>query len=121
MTEESNHDCRQCGAIPGEVHRDVDDLTRCVITGAQLYMCESFSGHVGPCYPDVWDGEFPGTKECREYNMYTPVDSIWEGVEDLNTLMAHGKWNSYTQKHELSEDFLIDYRENYDKIFRRTK
>jgi hypothetical protein len=110
MTEENNRPCRQCGAEPGERHREWDDLARCRSTGQQLIQCEGqfheFGGreygeHEGPCGPDIWDGEYPGVKECREYGIYTAPDSIWGVKEDLNTLAVTSTWDAENERYVL--------------------
>lgn len=126
MTEENNHICRQCGVEPGERHspyvvpdtgeKIYDDLARCSFTGIQLVQCED---HSEECIPDIWDGEFPGVKECREYGMYTPEWSFWGESEDLNSLMVFSTWDSGKEKYTMREEDLKNYREKYDTIFKR--
>lgn len=101
-TEEKNRPCNGCGAEPGERHRDYDDLARCRSTGNQLIACEGelheFKGnwygiHEGPCGPDVWDGEYPGVKQCREFGLYTA-----SGNEDLNRLYEFSIWDNIHER-----------------------
>lgn len=96
MTQENNRPCSQCDAEPGERHREIDDLTRCRFTGIQVWMC-AVAMHT--CEPDIWDGEYPGVKECREYNLYTAPDSFWGVTEDLNTLAMITVWDSFEEKY----------------------
>lgn len=59
-----------------------------------------YGEHDGPCEPDIWDGEFPGTKACRKYNLYTEPDSIWGLTEDLNKLFSNCSWDPETESYE---------------------
>jgi hypothetical protein len=106
VTVEQNHDCRQCGAKPGERHREWDDLARCRSTGRQLIQCEGelheyhgvqYGEHEGPCGPDVWDGEYPGVKACRRFGFYTVIDG--EETEDLNRLNSTSEvvWDRFDE------------------------
>lgn len=95
-----DHPCSQCGAEPGERHREIDDFTRCRFTGIQVWMCDV---EMHECEPDIWDGEYPGTKECREYGLYTAVDSPWGFGPDLNTLAMRTVWDSFEEKYVLVE------------------
>lgn len=92
---ECNEPCPQCGAEPGERHREVDDWTRCRFTGMQMFSCDV---EMHECEPDIWDGEAPGAKECREYGFYTGVDSTWGFELDLNRLHATTYWDSFEEK-----------------------
>lgn len=111
-TPEENKPCHHCGAEPGERHRDWDDIARCARTGYQLISCEGGSAflfeinggaedgyvHDHVCSPDIWDGEWPGKKACREFGLYCPTGSEFEGQEDLNRLMWYADWDSSTEK-----------------------
>jgi len=104
--------CNQCGAEPGERHRDWDDIALCRSTGHQLIQCEGeihlFKGreygeHEGECGPDIWDGRYPGITECHQLGLFTRPDSIWGESEDLNALsrlMSLGKviWDKNVEK-----------------------
>ena len=124
MTED-NHNCRQCDAEPGNRHiahilpsgeKVYDDLARCVISGIQLIQCDD---HESECIPVIWDGEYPGVKECREYGMYTPEWTIWGETEDLNSLMVLSTWDSDNEKYVMNSSALSEYREKYDTIYPR--
>lgn len=111
---ENNKPCHHCDAEPGERHRDWDDIARCRVTGRQLISCEGGSEflfeltggvegayvHDHVCSPDIWDGEWPGVKACREFGWYTDPDSIWGESEDLNRLVTHAVWNPTTEQME---------------------
>lgn len=129
---EKDHDCNQCGAKPGERHigsvQDgylwYDDLARCRYTGKQLIACgggEEYddddnivfvkSDHP-PCEPDVWDGQYPGTKECRRLKMYTS-HSLWGVGEDLNGYYGlaamNGSWSVKEERYIIPEYALESY------------
>ena len=106
-TEEKNRPCNGCGAEPGERHRSWDDIARCRSTGVQLIQCEGelheykgveYGVHEGECGPDVWDGEYPGVKQCRELGLYRH-DSIFGVTEDLNKLIMHSDWDPTTERY----------------------
>jgi hypothetical protein len=112
-TPEENSPCHHCGAEPGERHRDWDDIARCAVTGQQLISCKGgneflheISGKPGPyihdheCKPDIWDGEWPGVKACREFGWFTDPNSEFKGREDLNRLTLGAIWNPETEKYE---------------------
>lgn len=96
MTIEENRPCNQCEAEPGEQHREWDDIARCRISGIQGIQCDKRHNH----QPDTWDGEYPGTKACREFGWYTSPDSPWGVTEDLNRLYGaqQAVWNWRKQK-----------------------
>ena len=111
---EDNKPCNHCGAEPGEVHRDWDDIARCRATGNQLIQCggelHTYKGieygeHEGECGPDIWDGEWPGEKDCRRYGIYTDADSFWGVGPDLNFLAIYGTWDPKTQKTNLPDNY----------------
>jgi hypothetical protein len=117
MTEEKNRPCNQCGAEPGERHRDWDDIARCRSTGYQLIQCEGelheyngveYGQHEGPCGPDIWDGEYPGVKQCRELGWYTTTRDYFTGeeriTEDLNRLYgSFAKWDREAERFIINE------------------
>lgn len=119
MTKTQNHPCGKCGTDPGQIHEWLCDFARCRYTGEQLIQCtwgENLAGkdvsHTEECESDLWDGEYPGKKECRKYGLYTDPDSFWGYSEDLNTLMMFSTWNYETQEYELSEEILFVLRNN---------
>ena len=115
---EENGPCPNCSAQAGERHSPYDDIARCYYTGIQFIQCgwhpddedeisdldkeEYYKAHpTGECEPSIWDGEWPGTKQCRELGWYTKPDSIWGYMEDLNALAyaSHfGSWDVENQK-----------------------
>jgi len=95
----SDHDCPQCKAAPGEAHRDWDGIARCFESGEQLIACSQ--GHPGECSPSVWDGEYPGVKQCRALDLYV-VDPEFGRSEDLNYFAGIPKqWNRESQSWDL--------------------
>jgi hypothetical protein len=53
--------CHDCGVMPGEKHIEGCDTARCLTCGGQRLVCDCVTG-----YGDVWDGMWPGTRECYE-------------------------------------------------------
>lgn len=108
-----NEDCRKCGVVTGEKHEWLCDFSRCQYSGEQLIQCtwgETLSGtityHGDECVSDVWDGEYPGVKECRKYGLYTSPDSLWGLGPDLNSLAVYSTWNVKTQEYVIDQDTL---------------
>lgn len=109
--------CPDCGASPGEYHNFGCDVERCPECGGQAIncnLCES-NEDVGDAYVVrmKWDGEWPGTKECEELNLWVlwdppngPNGTGWVkctkdtpgAVHDLNTL-ACMQWDKKLRKH----------------------
>ena len=57
----SSEPCHDCGVKPGTVHEPGCDVARCSICKGQLLSCGCEKGE-----PDIWDGLWPGTKECYD-------------------------------------------------------
>lgn len=92
--------CPDCGAKPGERHRDGCDVERCSLCGHQALSCdcvrtfvgldgdsdltdhdfEVFDRHVDEFGGRLrWTGEWPGYAECQEFGWFckwSPVD-MW--------------------------------------------
>lgn len=108
--------CHHCGAEPGEAHRVWDDIARCYISGQQLISCEEYwlfddddNEYPNPdhrCHPSIWDGDWPGVKQCQRYGLINDPWSFWGATEDLNTLNSAGKWDIETQQHIISPETL---------------
>lgn len=102
-TNEEHH----CGAKPGQPHKFWDDVARCYWTGVQLIQCGAWNDEDSrdhDCSPSIWDGDYPGIKQCRKYGLYTEViqlDGSYKISEDLNLLYSRGTWNINTQQHEI--------------------
>ena len=113
------NDTHWCGAKPGEPHKDWDDVARCYISGQQLIACDDYwlfdeydNEYHNPeheCHPSIWDGDYPGTKQCERYGLFTT--HLGEYRPDLNTLYRCGKWNIETQQHEIPEEVLKKIQE----------
>lgn len=69
--EKSNQTCHDCGVKPGEKHLGGCDVARCLICRGQYLSC----GCGDDGYGDVWDGMWPGTRECYEQGLV----SMWQG------------------------------------------
>lgn len=92
--------CPDCGVDIGEEHVPGCDVQICGVCGCQRLMCDcpepSFvmvDGYL------IWDGEWPGLKECREYNFWcyrNPNGPGWilcnfdhpDATEDLNSMVT---------------------------------
>jgi len=73
-TDRATQPCHDCGAVPSEIHKQGCDVARCSICGGQLLSCGCSDGQ-----PDIWDGMWPGTKECYEKKYV----ARWEGNAPL--------------------------------------
>lgn len=112
---EDNKPCPHCQAEPGERHREWDDIARCRSTGNQLIQCGGeeheyngrwYGDHDGPCGPDIWDGEWPGTKQCRELGWFKEMSIFHTGEKymgaDLNRLISSATgWDPQTERYVL--------------------
>jgi hypothetical protein len=116
-TEEEVSNCYGCGAQPGQTHKGGCDVARCRNSGYQYISCDlaevDEEGEYLPdelashhCFPDVWDGEWPGTKQCREFGWYTTVkDFRGEFVcPDYSRLLLTCDWNIEMQRWERREN-----------------
>jgi hypothetical protein len=121
---EEKPNCGDCGVKPGMQHWGGCDVARCLWTGMQRLACKWFG--LDPlltehdCGADVWTGEWPGDKECREFGWYSYWDGPnptrgwdyrgrgWVRVEadhpdaqpDLNRLVTEAHWNRREQRWE---------------------
>jgi hypothetical protein len=113
-TEEELYNCPACGTVKGQTHVGGCDVARCRNSGSQYISCDlaevDEDGEYLPdelashhCLPDVWDGEWPGTKQCREFGWYTTMKDL-NGADvvcpDYNRLLFSCKWNIETQRWE---------------------
>lgn len=65
----ATRDCPDCGVAPGKDHNHNCDVARCGTCKMQALSCGC--DDVGT---DVWDGTWPGTKECYELRLLTWSD-----------------------------------------------
>lgn len=83
--------CSDCGVAPGKPHVDGCDVARCLACGGQRLSCDC-SGDKGG--GDIWDGMWPGTRECYELGLVCRwVDGDGLASEpsfDYNQLAARG-------------------------------
>jgi hypothetical protein len=58
MTKEKLHDCHDCGALPGEPHKDGCDTERCSVCGGQRLGCDC-KGHdkAFARWTGIWAGD----------------------------------------------------------------
>ena len=68
--------CHDCGAKPGQIHKDGCDVERCSLCGGQRISCSCGEGH-DPAFAR-WTGIWPGSAEATVLGM------------DLNQLHASG-------------------------------
>lgn len=82
---DAHRSCPDCGVKPGQAHLDGCDVARCKECGGQAISCGHTSKNV-----DIWDGLWPGTKECYERRLITYSDPNVLGgtgwMFDYNTL-----------------------------------
>lgn len=60
--KEANSTCHDCGVKPGEKHHYGCDVDICTTCGQQVMGCEHAE-------PGIWDGLWPGVKECKEMKL----------------------------------------------------
>ncbi len=92
--------CPDCGALPGENHRDGCDVESCPSCGHQLISCSCADESPDGRFP--WSGTWPGVEECLEYGWYArlgpdgwvPCTPHEPGAEpDLNRLRTEARWD----------------------------
>ena len=75
--------CPDCTVSPGHLHNHGCDVATCQTSGKQMLMCRC-----GDCRPDVWEGLWPGARECYEKKFICySTRSSW--MFDYNTLAIH--------------------------------
>lgn len=106
--------CHDCGAEPGEAHRDGCDTARCLRTGTQRLACNPDDEHPEEgCGQDVWTGQWPGEADCIRLGWYSYFDPFrgWvrcgpdhpEAGPDLNRLRMDATWNRELLRWEARE------------------
>jgi hypothetical protein len=86
------------------MHMDGCDVERCPDCGHQLISCdcEEITHDRLP-----WDGEWPGKKECREFDLWCRWGPPWipcdrkhpDATEDLNRLDEVAKWDAAARRY----------------------
>lgn len=71
--------CNDCNASPGEPHMDGCDVARCTSCKDQALSCDCQDKG-----EDVWDGLWPGTRECYKKRLIAFGGGSW--IFDYNTL-----------------------------------
>jgi hypothetical protein len=104
--------CPDCNALPGTYHELGCYVERCPYCGDRLVDCLIGGGcldaDAGPLWPpphddrDVWTGEMPGARECREFGWYSRTLSGQGRVpcrpeepgaqEDIYRLYTEAEW-----------------------------
>ena len=95
--------CHDCGAKPGEMHMDGCDVERCPDCGYQLISCDC-DEITHDRIP--WDGEWPGAKACREFDLWCRWGPPWipcdrthpAATEDLNRLNEVAEWDAAARR-----------------------
>jgi hypothetical protein len=91
--------CHDCGAQPGEIHKDGCDTERCSVCGGQYFVCGCAGHDKGFAR---WTGFWPGSLEALAlgYLCYwepdprrpVPADNLMamESMVDMNTVAEYG-------------------------------
>ena len=72
--------CPDCSVNPGEKHWNACDVPNCNSCGIQKIQCEC-----GDTSPRMWDGIYPGIRECYEQKLICFNSGSEEWMFDLNT------------------------------------
>jgi hypothetical protein len=133
--------CSVCKAPKGGHHVLGCSIERCALCGAQAISCGcvwKLTTTVGfiesaPTEEEMWgqydaevqryggrlpwEGEFPGSKECREYNLYC----YWDSAPNPAQPLAAGKWVQCSKDHPSAQEDLntLHSRAVWDKVARR--
>ena len=77
--------CHDCGAEPGQRHKEGCDVAKCTLCGWQRISCDCKKGK-----PDIWTGLWAGVKECYEQKLicYDTAMNLNKWCFDLNTWYA---------------------------------
>ncbi len=73
--------CSDCGVPAGDPHNYGCDVAQCEKTGAQRLTCGC-----GDCGADVWDGVWPGTRDCYELRFVCRCQDTGNFMFDYNRL-----------------------------------
>lgn len=76
--------CPDCGVKPGEKHRKNCDVARCLTCGGQRLSCDCKTDEGDG---DIWDGLWPGTKECYEKGYVCK----WVGPKPIKGAYSEGE------------------------------
>lgn len=111
-TPELRERCPDCSVVIGENHLPGCDIERCPCCGLQRLSCDCSDADRAGLPRIPWNGEFPGTSECREYGLYAKLipGLGWvqcgkdeeDAQEDLNRLYEFGTWDTARQRWVLS-------------------
>jgi hypothetical protein len=104
--------CPECGAQPGQLHRQGCGVENCPYCGLQLFSC-CCDAQARFGVPDddrmPWTGTWPGEAECQEFGWYAkrdPDGPSWvpcppddpEASPDLNRLLENAEWDRANQR-----------------------
>jgi len=79
--EESTRSCPDCSVKPGQSHEFNCDVARCTKCEGQRLQCDCELEK-----EEVWDGTWPGSKECYEQKLVCCWKDTKEWTWDLNEL-----------------------------------
>lgn len=106
---DKDSECHDCRAKPGEMHMNGCDTEQCPDCGWQLISCSCKRRVIRNRIP--WDGEFPGKKECREFNLWCRWGPPWipceqshpDAREDINRLYEVAIWDAKARRYVLKQ------------------
>ena len=100
--------CRDCGAAVGYAHDEGCDVARCLATGGQRQSCPGYGTGLHDCGRQVWDGLWPGERECVDFGWYSRFvpDEGWlqcgpdypDASPDLDRLARDARWDRAQQR-----------------------
>ena len=79
--ESSDRICPDCAVKPGQSHEWGCDVARCTKCGGQRLQCDCELEK-----EEVWDGMWPGSKDCYEQKLICCWGETKEWTWDLNSL-----------------------------------
>jgi hypothetical protein len=95
--------CHDCGARPGQLHKEGCDVERCPGCGFQRITCGCTDDDIRGLPRQAWTGEWPGWAECREFGWYAklvpgrgwvPCDPDEPGARpNVNRLLTEATWD----------------------------
>jgi hypothetical protein len=112
LENEFRDKCPGCAVKLSEFHSNGCDVQRCGMSGLQMHTCGIFDEKPNhECVFTVWDGYWPGIKECFEYGLFAyfvpnlgfvpcKADHL-DAVADLNTLVRTATWSIAKHKWEM--------------------
>lgn len=126
--------CPDCGASVGELHRlGSCDVEQCYACGGQMLQCH----YTSPC-PHCqehhsalncveelvheeeripWDGEWPGNRLCREYDLWSHDCPGYKGKsEDLNIIPYLFSWDRDARSYIPNTERIVVWKERFQHL-----